>query len=228
MNHFFTISLRASARRSTAPKTTIRASAQTWLRASRVCGTREKSRVVFLRMEAFQTNLYSHVQSTNGLAPKATVAPRTVLFVCVLADSHRVGFTLRDINSGISCCRQVARSSSKTSIDGSGTRQSMAPEMLEERPQTVAVNVWTADCSTTQALGQRRIRGQPLRRDEDVLYGASPRYLAADTLVSWVLVSVYMSHIGYPDHHIEKTYKTILSTMRKEKCMKIIGGDFQR
>ena len=40
------------------------------------------------------------------------------------------------------------------------------------------------------------------------------------------LVSVYMPHSGYPDHHIEKTYKTILSTIGKEKGMKIIGGDF--
>ena len=39
-------------------------------------------------------------------------------------------------------------------------------------------------------------------------------------------VSVYMPHSGYPDHHIEKTYRTILSTVGKEKCMKIIGGDF--
>ena len=40
------------------------------------------------------------------------------------------------------------------------------------------------------------------------------------------LVSVYMPHSGYPDHHIEKTYETILSTIGKEKSMKIIGGDF--
>ena len=40
------------------------------------------------------------------------------------------------------------------------------------------------------------------------------------------LVSVYMPHSGYADHHIEKTYKTILSTIGKEKSMKIIGGDF--
>ena len=40
------------------------------------------------------------------------------------------------------------------------------------------------------------------------------------------LVSVYMPNSGYADHHIEKTYKTILSTIGKEKDMKIIGGDF--
>ena len=40
------------------------------------------------------------------------------------------------------------------------------------------------------------------------------------------LVSVYMPHSGYPDHNIEKTYKTILSTIGKENCMKMIGGDF--
>ena len=40
------------------------------------------------------------------------------------------------------------------------------------------------------------------------------------------LMSVYMPHSGYPDHHVEKTYKTILTTIGKEKNMKIIGGDF--
>ena len=40
------------------------------------------------------------------------------------------------------------------------------------------------------------------------------------------LMSVYMPHSGYPDHHVEETYKTILSTIEKDKSMKIIGGDF--
>ena len=40
------------------------------------------------------------------------------------------------------------------------------------------------------------------------------------------LVSVYMPHSGNADYHIETTYKSILSTIGKEKCMKIIGGDF--
>ena len=41
-----------------------------------------------------------------------------------------------------------------------------------------------------------------------------------------VLMSVYMLHSGYPDHHVEKTYKTITTTIEKDKSMKIIGGDF--
>ena len=41
-----------------------------------------------------------------------------------------------------------------------------------------------------------------------------------------VLMSVYMPHSGYPDHQVEKTYKTILKTIEKDKSMKIIGGDF--
>ena len=41
-----------------------------------------------------------------------------------------------------------------------------------------------------------------------------------------VLMSVYMPHSGYPDHQVEKTYKTILKTVEKDKSMKIIGGDF--
>ena len=41
-----------------------------------------------------------------------------------------------------------------------------------------------------------------------------------------ILTSVYMPHSGYPDHQVEKTYKTILTTFEKDKSMKIIGGDF--
>ena len=41
-----------------------------------------------------------------------------------------------------------------------------------------------------------------------------------------VLMSVYMPHSGYPDHQVEKTNKTILTTIEKDKSMKIIGGDF--
>ena len=41
-----------------------------------------------------------------------------------------------------------------------------------------------------------------------------------------VLMSVYMPHSGYPDHQVEKTYKTIHTIMEKDKSMKIIGGDF--
>ena len=40
------------------------------------------------------------------------------------------------------------------------------------------------------------------------------------------LMSVYMPHSGYPDHRVEKTYKTILTKNEKVKSMKIIGGDF--
>ena len=41
-----------------------------------------------------------------------------------------------------------------------------------------------------------------------------------------VLMSVYMPHSGYADHHVEKVYKTILKTIEKDKSAKIIGGDF--
>ena len=41
-----------------------------------------------------------------------------------------------------------------------------------------------------------------------------------------VLMSVYMPHSGYADHHVEKVYKTITNTIENEKSMKIIGGDF--
>ena len=41
-----------------------------------------------------------------------------------------------------------------------------------------------------------------------------------------VLMRVYMPHSGCADHHVEKIYSTIIGTMGKEKCAKIIGGDF--
>ena len=43
---------------------------------------------------------------------------------------------------------------------------------------------------------------------------------------SITLMRVYTPHSGYPDHHVEETYKTILTTIEKDKSMKIIGGDF--
>ena len=41
-----------------------------------------------------------------------------------------------------------------------------------------------------------------------------------------VLMRVYMPHSGYADHHVEKIFRTIIDTIKKEKCAKIIGGDF--
>ena len=37
---------------------------------------------------------------------------------------------------------------------------------------------------------------------------------------------MYLPHSGYPDHHVERTYKTISKLIDKEKNMKTIGGDF--
>ena len=40
-------------------------------------------------------------------------------------------------------------------------------------------------------------------------------------------MSVYFPHSKYADHHIEKMYKTIEKHMtNNEKCIPIIGGDF--
>ena len=41
-----------------------------------------------------------------------------------------------------------------------------------------------------------------------------------------VLMSVYMPHSGYADHHVEKVHKTITKMIERKKSMKIIGGDF--
>ena len=39
-------------------------------------------------------------------------------------------------------------------------------------------------------------------------------------------MSTNLPHSGYPDHHVEKTHRTICRIIDKEKNMKIIGGDF--
>ena len=41
-----------------------------------------------------------------------------------------------------------------------------------------------------------------------------------------VLMSVYMPHSGYADHHVEKVYKTITKMIEGDKGMQVIGGDF--
>ena len=41
-----------------------------------------------------------------------------------------------------------------------------------------------------------------------------------------VLMSVYMPHSGYADHHVEKVYKTIIKMIERDNSIKIIGGDF--
>ena len=41
-----------------------------------------------------------------------------------------------------------------------------------------------------------------------------------------MLMSVYMPHSGYADHHVEKVSKTINKILEGEKGMKIVGGDF--
>ena len=41
-----------------------------------------------------------------------------------------------------------------------------------------------------------------------------------------VMMSVYLPHSGYADHHVEKVYRTFAKIMEGEKGMKIIGGDF--
>ena len=40
------------------------------------------------------------------------------------------------------------------------------------------------------------------------------------------LISVYMPHSGYADHHVEKTYDMIQRVIGVDKNMHIIGGDF--
>ena len=42
-----------------------------------------------------------------------------------------------------------------------------------------------------------------------------------------LMMSVYFSHSGYADHHVEKMYRSIEKhTKSKKKNMKIVGGDF--
>lgn len=123
---------------------------------------REVEGRVFLRMEMCQTNLHSHVLSLKRVAPEYVVASWTEQLFSGLADIHHVGFIHRDIKlenlllsldgrikiADFGWCVRIEES--PTSL--AGTWQTMPPEMLEERPQTVAVDVWAAGCSIIQAL----------------------------------------------------------------------------
>ena len=58
---------------------------------------------------------------------------------------------------------------------------------------------------------------------------ACERVVAASITVNKqpiILVSAYLPHSGYPDHQVQRTYKTITTAIEKDKSMKIIGGDF--
>ena len=57
----------------------------------------------------------------------------------------------------------------------------------------------------------------------------SERVIAASISVNKqpiTLISVYMPHIGYPDHQVQKTCEAIRSVVGTDRNMKIIGGDF--
>ena len=41
-----------------------------------------------------------------------------------------------------------------------------------------------------------------------------------------LLMSVYFTHSGYADHHVEKVYKAIDKHTKSKKTIQIVGGDF--
>ena len=41
-----------------------------------------------------------------------------------------------------------------------------------------------------------------------------------------MLMSVYFSHTGYADHHVEKAYRSIEKFTKSKKSIQLVGGDF--
>ena len=57
----------------------------------------------------------------------------------------------------------------------------------------------------------------------------SERATAASVIINKqpiTLLSVYMPHSGYADHHVQKAYDMIQNVIRSDRSMQIIGGDF--
>ena len=171
---------------------------------------------VVLRIEAFQSNLYSHVQSMQELAPEAlSLSGRSNSFADL--PTFTMSASLTEIScSRIPRCNQRASSRSQTLVGMPGSRRaqrlwqefgkpwlpsgwerghreslwSLGPPLAvrKENPGAGPIKCW------------HQIRGQPLRRVKDVLYGASPRHSghwrlstsavapSGDFVFSWALV----------------------------------------
>ena len=145
---------------------------------------REVEARVFLRREVSLTNLYlySHVQSTNELAPEALSLPERSNSS---ADSpmFTTSASLTEIsNSGISRCRHGARSRSQTSVgmSGSGRAQRLwqehhgRPGLPSGRKKGRRQSLWS--------FGPRAVRSssplwKPLRREG---FGTGPDRFVSD------------------------------------------------
>ena len=156
----------------------------------------------------------SHAQAMYGLTPEALSLSGLCISSVYLQLFTALTFSQR-CHSRISCCRQVASSSSQTSVVGSGSRepsvsgrnwQPMAPEAWEERPQTLFVVVWVAGGSFQALFGRpfvvRALEQGPTglsatdvgshRRGARTFstlhhWGIATSWrTAADTLISWV------------------------------------------
>ena len=161
---------------------------------------REVEARVFLRMKAFQTNLYSHVQSMNELTPEALSLPGRSNSS---ADSPRStrSATLTEISSW-RIPRCLRRSQALVGRPGSRRAQRLWQEFGEpwlpssrERGHRLSLRsfgtpltVRRENSGEVSIKGWRRICGQPLREVKVVLYGASPRHssISSCRLLRWL------------------------------------------
>ena len=167
---------------------------------------------VVLRMEASQTNLYSHVLSKKELAPGAlSLSGRSNSF----ADSSM--FTTSASPTEVSssrifrCCRRASsRSQTLVGMPGSSRAQRLwqergRPWLPSGRKRGHRQSLWSFGLLAVRSSSPhwktlrqegsgagptrcwRRISGQPLRRVKDVLYGASPRHssIGGCRLLQW-------------------------------------------
>jgi serine/threonine protein kinase len=131
----------------------------------------EESGLIFLRMELCTFNLEMHaIQQPCRRIPERDVVPWAQQLCFGLQDIHSLGIIHRDIkptNLVVGCdgklkiidfgwsafIADLRRSKSELA----GTFQFMAPEILEDRPQTESVDLWSSGATLLELL-----TGQPL------------------------------------------------------------------
>lgn len=124
-------------------------------RITRLWDAREENGCVYLRMDLCDTSLLLHMSTFPcGVVPESTASFWSAQLFSGLADLHALGLVHRDIKpenlllasdgslkiADFGWCANLEEEPTCLA----GTFQTMAPEMLEGRVQTAAVDVWSA------------------------------------------------------------------------------------
>lgn len=134
---------------------------------------RDENGCIYLRTELCATDLLRHVNALpGGFAPERDVESWAIQLFSGLSEIHGVGLVHRDIkpenllltDSGVlkiadfGWCAPVGSPAALA-----GTYHIMAPEVLEGKAHTVAVDVWSAGCSLLHLLVGRPYLNSPAR-----------------------------------------------------------------